>query len=289
MTQPPVVPHFSALVDRYDGFIVDLWGVVHDGVRAFPGVVDCLRRLRAAGKPACLLSNAPRRIPAVQDKLRSVGVPDDAYDHVMTSGEAVHEALRDRTDPDYAALGDRFVHIGPPRDDDLTEGLPLTEVADPAAADFVLCTGIDRFEQTLDEYTPVLDQCRAANLPMICANPDLVVMVGELRAICAGTMAAYYQERGGRVLYHGKPHPGVYARCRALLGDPPAGRVLALGDSLHTDIAGAAAAGMDALLFASGIHAGALMADGRPDPMAAARLLDEAGLQAVGLMADLVW
>ena len=289
MTSVPLIPGLSAVADRYDGFLIDLWGVVHDGIRAFPGVVDCLSRLRAAGKPTCLLSNAPRRVPAVRDKLRAVGVPDDAYDRVMSSGEATHEALRDRTDPAHAVLGDRFVHIGPPRDDDITAGLPLTEVTDPTAAGFVLCTGVDDFDDTLDQYTPQLDRCLAAGLTMVCANPDLVVMVGDTRAICAGTMADYYARRGGRVLYHGKPHRGVYDRCRALLGDLPANRILALGDSLHTDLAGAKAAGMDALFVASGIHADEVMTDGHPDPHRASGLLAAAELRPIGLIDEMVW
>ncbi|MCB9958637.1 MAG: TIGR01459 family HAD-type hydrolase [Rhodospirillaceae bacterium] len=289
MAPLPVLSGLAEIAGRYDGYIIDLWGVVHDGVQAFPGVLDCLASLRAAGKTTCMLSNAPRRVAAVRDKLRSVGVPDDAYDHVMTSGEAAHEALRDRPDAAHAALGDRFIHIGPPRDDDITHGLPLHEVSDPADATFALCTGVDDFSEPLELYTPLLDRCLDAGLPMICPNPDLVVMVGDLRAICAGTMAAYYAERGGAVIYHGKPHRGVYARCRHLLGDLPSARILALGDSLGTDLAGAKAAGIDALLICSGIHADELMTGGRPDPARTAALLEAKGLAAIGLMAEMVW
>ena len=277
------------MADRYDGYILDLWGVIHDGVRAYPGVPQCLAALKAAGKQTCLLSNAPRRIVAVKNKLEEVGVPRGSYDFLMTSGEATHLYLGDGTDRTHRHLGRRFLHIGPPRDDDIHQGLDLSEVGTPAQADFVLCTGIDDFDETLDDYRHVLDACLDEELPLICANPDLVVMVGSKMAICAGTLAHYYETKGGRVIYHGKPYPGVYDVCAGLLIDVPKHRQLAIGDSLRTDIAGAHAAGVDSLWVLGGIHAEETLKDGEPVEDAIAGILSSATHWPNGILRGLTW
>ena len=254
---PAAVPLHSgiaALADRYDGYILDLWGVLHNGVEAYPGVIDCLDRLRTRGKRVCLLSNAPRRCAGVAEKLAGMGITPDHYDHLMTSGEATHDALADPPDEWHAALGSRCLHIGPPRDADVFEGLPIEMVDDPARADFVVNTGIDSFDETIADYEAILKSCAAHALPMVCANPDLVVVVGTKMAICAGMLAQRYEELGGSVRYHGKPHAPVYRRCFDLLGIHDRARIAAVGDSFRTDVAGANAAGIDALLVTSGIH-----------------------------------
>ncbi|MBP2233349.1 HAD superfamily hydrolase (TIGR01459 family) [Azospirillum agricola] len=248
------LPGIASVIDRYDGFILDLWGVLHDGERAYPGVPDCLDRMKAAGKTICLLSNAPRRTAGVIAKLDGMGLGRDRYHHVMTSGEAAYEALRDRDDPWHAALGRRLYHIGPERDTDVFEGLGYSVAATPDEADFVMNTGIVVFGETLADYQPQLDACRHANLPMICANPDLIVMVGPQMVICAGTLAARYEAMGGDVRQHGKPHAPVYDRCLKLMGLGDKSRILAVGDSLRTDVAGANAAGLDVALVTAGIH-----------------------------------
>lgn len=252
-----LIPHLTglaAVADRYDGFILDLWGVIHDGVRPYDGVPDCLDRLAAAGKRVCLLSNAPRRTASSARRLHQMGIGPDRFQHLMTSGEATHEALRDRPDPWHARLGRRFIHIGPARDRDVFETLDLEEVTDPAAADFVINTGILEYTDGLDLYEGALSACAAAGLPMVCANPDLVVMVEQDLVICAGTLAVRYEELGGDVAYHGKPHAPVYRRCLELLDIAEPGRILAVGDSLRTDVAGANAAGIDVALVTGGIH-----------------------------------
>ncbi len=253
MTTIPILSGMAGLADRYDGFVLDLWGVLHDGGKPYPGAVECLDRLRAAGKRLCLLSNAPRRTASVVSKLEGMGIGRERYDHVMTSGEATHDALRDRPDAFHRDLGRRCFHIGPPRDDDVFEGLGLEMVGTPEEAEFVVNTGIDDFDETLEDYAPVLRRCAARGLPMVCANPDLVVYVGENLVICAGELARHYETLGGRVAWHGKPHAPVYRRCFDLLGLDPR-RVLAVGDSLRTDVAGANAAGIDAALVTGGIH-----------------------------------
>lgn len=257
------IEHLSGIapiVDRYDGVILDLWGVIHDGEKLYPGVPEALTNLRVAGKVICMLSNAPRRPAGVIEKLRGMGLERDAYDHILTSGEATHDALLHRDDDWHAALGTRLFHLGPERDRDVFEGLPLEIVSAPEEADFVLNTGIDDFSETLADYEPLLRRCADARLPMLCANPDLVVMVGPIMAICAGTLAARYQELGGDVRQHGKPLAPVYDRCLKLMGLSDKRRILAVGDSLRTDIAGANAAGIDCALAACGIHAEELVA-----------------------------
>jgi len=247
---------FAPLAARYAGFILDLWGVVHDGVKPYPGAVDCLKRLKEAGRRSVLLSNAPRRAGAAQAAIRAMGIADDLYDGILTSGEAVHVALRDRTDPWFAALGTRVFHLGPERDRNVIEGLPLTRVAAPAEAEFVLNTGPDDHQagQAVEDFAPVLEACRDAGLPMVCANPDLEVVRGGVRVICAGSLAQRYAAIGGEVRSLGKPDPAIYPTVFAMLGLAPS-RVLAVGDALRTDIAGAAAVGIDAAWVLGGIHA----------------------------------
>ncbi|HEV7369621.1 TIGR01459 family HAD-type hydrolase [Arenibaculum sp.] len=287
----PFLSGVGEIADRYDGFILDLWGVLHNGVEPLPGALDALDRLRAAGKKVCLLSNAPRRCASVATKLGAMGITGDHYHHLMTSGEATHEALRDRPDGWHRALGRRCLHIGPPRDEDVFEGLDIEMVGAPAEADFIVNTGIDDFSETVADYADVLSACAQRRLPMVCANPDLVVVVGTEMAICAGSLAAHYEDLGGDVRYHGKPHAPVYARCLDLLGIGDRRRILAVGDSFRTDVAGANAAGIDSLLVTSGIHLEEL-AKGwgeTPDPARLAAAAQAAGHLPQAAVARFAW
>ncbi|MDB5408232.1 MAG: family HAD-type hydrolase [Rhodospirillales bacterium] len=252
---PPVPSGMRDLAPRYDGFIVDLWGVVHDGLKPLPGVVDCLERLIAAGKRILILSNAPRRAADVIDRITEIGIAPGLYHHVMTSGEDTWQHLSQRPDAFYAGLGPAVLHLGPPRDNGLREGLGLVVVEHAAEADFILNTGTWGWEAETAPYDPVLREGAARGLPMICANPDLVVRNGDQLAICAGMLAQRYEEMGGIVRWHGKPLSGIYETCLALLGIADKSRILAIGDSLRTDIAGAVGAGLDCVLVAGGIHA----------------------------------
>jgi HAD superfamily hydrolase (TIGR01459 family) len=249
------VSGFGGLAGDYDGFIVDLWGVVHDGVRLYPGALDCLERLRAAGKPVVFLSNAPRRPAGIAAALAGMGVTKAFYAGIMSSGEAVHILLRDRTD-EAAALGRKLYHLGPPRDRDVFETLDYEEVFDPAAADFILNTGPDDIlgPQDPELYRPVLEAGLRAKLPMVCANPDYEVIRDGRRIICAGYLAELYKADGGAVIQRGKPDAAIYGPTLALLGTARS-RTLAVGDSLRTDITGAQAAGVDSCWVLSGIHA----------------------------------
>ena len=203
----------------------------------------------------------------------------------MTSGEASHVVLRDRPDEWYEALGDRVFHLGPERDRNLVDGLPLVSVDDPAAASFVLNTGPDHLEDAAaaPAYDPVLERCAAAGLKMICANPDLEVIRGGVRVMCAGTLALRYLEMGGDVRMLGKPDPRIYEPVLEMVGLPKA-RVLAVGDALRTDIAGAAAIGVDSCWVLGGLH-GEHLGDEAQIREEAAR----AGLAPVAALRHFVW
>jgi HAD superfamily hydrolase (TIGR01459 family) len=277
---------FAPLSERYDGFILDLWGVIHDGITPYPGAVDCLRRLKAAGKPTVLLSNAPRRSHVAQEAMRAMGIPDDLYTNILTSGEATYRMLRDRADPWFAALGQRVFHLGPERDRNVMEGLPLTRVDQPEHASFVLNTGPDdtRSPTDVSAYFDILERCRAASLPMVCANPDLEVMRAGARVICAGALASHYEILGGQARWIGKPDVAVYTPVLEMLGRPRE-RVLAVGDALRTDVAGATAAGIEACWVLGGIHAEELGGDrGRIEAAA-----HEAGLAPVATIPAFIW
>ncbi len=282
---------FAPLADRYDGFILDLWGVIHDGVNAFPHAVDCLARLRAAGKRTLLLSNVPRPNDAAQAMMRRMGIPDDGYTDILTSGEAVRRALQQPPDLWWAELGQRAFHLGPERDRGVLEGLPLARVETPAEADFVLNTGPDdhRNPTRLEEFEEVLQDCARHGLPMICANPDLQVIRGGVRVLCAGALAVRYQELGGDVRSLGKPDPAIYQPVLERLG-LPVERVLAVGDALHTDIAGAAGVDVAACWVLSGIH-GAALDDGAGgfDRAKADAHAREAGLTPVATIPRFAW
>ena len=282
---------FASIAADYDGFVLDLWGVIHDGVNAFPHAVDCLAHLRAAGKRTLLLSNVPRPNDAVRTMMRQMGIEDTLYTGILTSGEAVRHALQSPPDAWWAALGKRVFHLGPERDRPVLEGLPLTTVATPAEADFVLNTGPDdhRNPSDMNEFEPTLQECAKHHLPMICGNPDLEVIRGGVRVLCAGALAVRYQALGGDVRSLGKPDPAIYQPVLAWL-DMPEDRVLAVGDSLRTDIAGATAAGLAACWVLDGLHGAALRrADGSYDPARLEAEAHGAGVAPVAAIARFSW
>ena len=285
------LPGFAALADRYDGFVLDLWGVIHDGVNAFPHAVDSLRRLREAGKRTLLLSNVPRPNRAVQVMMRGMGIEDALYTDILTSGEAVRRALRNPPNLWWAELGQRVFHLGPARDLPVLEDLPLQRVADPDEADFVLNTGPDDHRNPTDmaEFEPVLQACLQRRLPMICANPDLEVIRGGVRVLCAGALAMRYRALGGDVQSLGKPDPAIYQPVLQQLGLPPE-RVLAVGDALRTDVAGASAVDLPACWVLDGVH-GAELCDGAGgfDTARAEAMAREAGLAPVATIPRFAW
>lgn len=285
------LPGFAALAERYDGFVLDLWGVIHDGINAFPHAVDSLRRLREAGKRTLLLSNVPRPNKAVQVMMRGMGIEDALYTDVLTSGEAVRRALQNPPNLWWAELGQRVFHLGPERDLPVLEDLPLQRVAGPEEADFVLNTGPDDHRDPTDmaEFEPILEQCFRHRLPMICANPDLEVIRGGRRVLCAGALAMHYRALGGDVQSLGKPDPAIYQPILQQLDLPPE-RVLAVGDALRTDIAGASAVDLPSCWVLDGIHGAELRnADGGFDTERADAMAQAAGLSPVATIPRFAW
>ena len=250
----PILAGLREIAPRYDGLILDLWGVLHDGQKPMPHAIEALTELKAAGKRIVILSNAPRRAYLVERRMNEIGIPAGLYDHVHSSGEEAWQHLKNRDDAFYAALGSVCYHIGPARDDNMLAGIGFTRTDAVADADFVLNTG-PGYDETVEQYEPLLRSARERDLKMVCANPDLVVVIGERLNICAGAIAQRYEDMGGEVRWHGKPLLGVYETAFRLLRVANKSRILALGDSLRTDIAGARVAGIDSVLVLTGIHA----------------------------------
>lgn len=291
----PIIPGMAALAAEYDAFLVDLWGVVHDGIAPYAGVIDCLSRLRAADKRVVLLSNAPRRSAHAVAALARMGIGRAHYDAIVTSGDATRAALAARADPWYAALGHNYLYIGKAMDAELLAGLDYARADDLDAADFLLVTGLETDVASprtrVADYDALLEAAAARGLPMACANPDLAVIRGGAREPCAGALAARYAGLGGAVRYQGKPHAGVYAMCFATLYSITRGRVLAIGDGLATDIAGARAADLDSLLITGGLLADAwgVARETSPDPARLEAACADAGVAPGFAAAAFVW
>ena len=252
--EPPIYAGIEPLAECYDAFLVDLWGVVHNGREVYPGVAEAMRRLRRDGKRLFLLSNAPRPSDIVLHEITRWGAREDMYDGLITSGDATIAALNERRDAFHAALGDRFHHIGPARNQPLIERIAGEETS-LAKASYIVNTGlVDDETETLEDYREMLRGPAGDGMPMVCANPDLVVMRGEETVLCAGALADFYEQLGGPVARHGKPHASVFDAACARLGIAERRRIAMIGDTFHTDIAGGLNAGMDAIWVAGGIH-----------------------------------
>ncbi len=280
----PIHKHFEPISERYQALLCDIWGVLHNGVAAYDGIVDTLTRFRAAGGRVLLLSNAPRPGVGIPAQLEKMGIPGEAYDDVLTSGDATHASIS------TGKFGDKFWHMGPERDWLLFEGLPL-EQSDQDLADFILCTGLfDDETETPDDYAELLAKLKERDLDLVCANPDIVVDRGEKRVYCGGAIAAAYTEIGGRSHYFGKPHAPIYNLARECLSDLSDDQILAVGDGLLTDIKGANDQGIDALFITGGIaceRCGPTVDD--PQAELVTKVLAETDGQTIGAMARLVW
>ena len=285
---PPLVPGLSALAATYDALLCDVWGVLHNGVAAFPEACRALVEYRRGGGKVLLLTNAPRPSGPIHEQLARLGVPRDAYDDLLTSGDVTREMLHARPER-------RVLHIGPERDLPLYQGLPHRLVGD-AEAEVVVVTGlVDDTRETPDDYRPRLAALAARRLPMVCANPDLVVERGSDKVWCAGALARLYSEAfDGEAALIGKPYPPVYEEARLRIAQLTGhrfdvSRVLAIGDGLATDIRGAFGQGFDVLFVTGGIHAADFGPVDAPDPArVAARLMDD-GLAVTALVPRLVW
>lgn len=245
----------SEIADRYDLLLIDQWGVLHNGAAPYPGAIEALRELRAMGRPVVILSNSARRTALGIANMDRIGIPRDLYDHLVTSGEETWRHLKERSDPFYRRLGRRCLMFTWGGDRGLLDGLTLEPVDSVDEAEFILNAGTNG--ATLAEFEGTLQAAVARDLPMVCANSDFIsVSPDGTMAICPGTVARRYEQLGGNVRWHGKPDTSVYRTCLDLY--PRAGRILGIGDSLHHDIAGARAAGIDSLFIAAGIHAAEL-------------------------------
>ncbi len=251
-SRPALIEGLEPLAGRYDLILCDVWGVLHNGVRVYEAASDALTRFRQKGGRVVLVSNAPRPGSSVQEQLDGFGVPRTAYDAIVTSGDLTRFAIQER-------IAEVVHHLGPPRDAPMFDGLDVRFGA-IEEADYVVCSGFDDDErETVEDYRVRLEAMLGRKLLMICANPDLVVERGHRMIPCAGAIALAYEEMGGEAYYAGKPHRPVYERALAVaseLNGSPIGkeRVLAIGDAIRTDIAGAAGFGVDSLLIARGIH-----------------------------------
>jgi HAD superfamily hydrolase (TIGR01459 family) len=253
MTGLRFVERLRDVTDRVDVLLSDIWGVVHNGLEAFPEACEALHSHRSRGGTVILITNAPRPADSVRRQLRKLGVTDVTYDAIVTSGDLTRHYVAGHP-------GRKVFWLGPERDSSIYRGLdavlsPLEE------ADYLICTGLlDDETETAEDYRPMMLKARERNLPFICANPDIVVERGDRLIYCAGAIAELYRELGGEVIFYGKPHRPIYERAMELAAEQRQGRtvsrerVLAIGDSVRTDLVGAHGFGIDCLFVTRGIH-----------------------------------
>jgi len=284
---PRLIPHFSTLVPDYDALLCDVWGVVHNGIAAFPHACDALMRARARGAIVILITNAPRQSEVVARQLEKLHVPVETYDGIVSSGDVTRAVIEARP-------GQSVCHIGPERDRSIFTGVDV-RLAPLERADYVVCSGLDNDDvETPQDYRARLETMLARKLFMVCANPDVVVERGDRLVYCAGAIADLYATMGGEVLYAGKPYRPIYdlalAKAQAAAGRKVAvSRVLAIGDSVRTDLKGARTIGVDFLFVTSGIHAEELGGRARPDSKALNAAFAAAGDRPKAVMRELVW
>lgn len=283
----PVLAGAGSLLSRYAVVFCDVWGVVHNGVTAYPAAGEALARFRRAGGRVVLLSNAPTPSDIVSRLLDAKGVRRDAWDALVTSGDITRAHVRSK--------GYRLIHhIGEDRDLPIFDGLD-TERVPLSEAEAIVCTGlVDDANETGEMYRPLMRRARESGLPLVCANPDLVVEVGGVLYPCAGAIATIYEEIGGSVFWAGKPHIAAYemalTTAERIIGQPPERhRILGIGDAIRTDIAGADGFGIDSLLIAGGIHRTELMRGDRIDAAALRQLTAAPAPRPVAAMPELAW
>lgn len=241
----------ATIAALYDGFIIDLWGVIHDGQHAYEGAAECVKKLKDSGKTIWFLSNAPRRAHRAEEGLKKFGISRDLYDGVLTSGEMAFNLLTARNDERFCDWSRNYLFIGPERDRDLMNGSNFEETS-VDIADFVLNVGFDDDVLELSAYLPTLAAAASRNLPMICTNPDkIIVRLDGSPFPCAGLLAEEYEKMGGKAYHIGKPWQDVYGYCLDKIGRTK--KILAIGDNLDTDILGANNNGIDSALITGGI------------------------------------
>ncbi|MBB4348541.1 MULTISPECIES: TIGR01459 family HAD-type hydrolase [Rhizobiaceae] len=255
------IQNLSEVIGGYDVVLSDVWGVVHNGVAAFPHSCQALAEARKAGATVVLITNSPRPAPGVIEQLKLLGVEDGTYDRIVTSGDVTRHLI---------AEGPKKVFLlGPERDMPLFDGLDV-EVVSADQAEAIVCTGFfDDEKEVPEDYTDMLKALVARDVPFICANPDLVVERGHKIIPCAGAVAAYYEQLGGKTRIAGKPHFPIYeaslAAAREVRGDFDKSKVLAVGDGMPTDVRGALSQGLDLLYISAGIHVAEYTVNGETD------------------------
>lgn len=255
-----IIQSLAEISASYDAVLCDLWGCLHNGVAPFPEAVAALQAFRAGGGRVILLTNAPRPAKYVTATLDRMGVPKDAYDAVVSSGDAAQDAMF------AGVVGRRVWHLGPEKDDGFFTEIPAewqgqadVERVPFDEAEGIVCTGpFDEMNEVPEDYRARFLLAKTRGLPMLCANPDVVVDMGDRRIYCAGALAALYEDMGGEALYFGKPHPPIYDLARrrlAALGLAEDARLLAIGDGINTDVAGAEGEGIDVIFVTGGLAA----------------------------------
>jgi HAD superfamily hydrolase (TIGR01459 family) len=284
---PHLTAHFATLAARYDVLLCDVWGVVHNGVAATAESCAALVKFRSQGGTVVLITNAPRPGDFVQTFIDALKVPREAYDAIVSSGDVTRALVAERA-------GQRVFHVGPERDLPIFGGLNV-ELAPIERADFTVCSGLyNDTHETPQDYVKLVDAMHKRKLAMICANPDVVVERGDQLVYCAGAIADLYAHSGGDVIYAGKPYRPIYeqaiTRAQALRGRAvDHARVMAIGDSVRTDLKGAAAFNIDSLFVTAGIHAQELGGRNEPDPAALRDILTAAGVSPTAVMRRLEW
>jgi HAD superfamily hydrolase (TIGR01459 family) len=278
------VEHLRDLVAGVDVVLSDIWGVVHNGLESFPEACEALHTFRSRGGTVILITNAPRPADSVQRQLRKLGVADDTYDAIVSSGDLTRHYITEHA-------GKSVFWIGPERDSSIYRGLDPVFAPLPQA-DYIVCTGpFDDEIETAEDYRGMMNEARKRNLTLVCANPDIVVERGDRLVICAGAIAELYREIGGEVIFYGKPHRPIYQRALSLAMErrgtaTPLNRVLAIGDSVRTDLAGAQGFGIECLFVMRGIHAGEFEGIDGLDPAAVKELF---GHPPLALTRELRW
>ena len=284
MTSLRFVERLSDLVDGVEVILSDIWGVVHNGLESFPEACAALHTYRQRGGTVVLITNAPRPADSVQRQLRKLGVADETYDAIVSSGDLTRHFVADHP-------GKKMFWLGPERDSSIYRGLDAV-TAPLEQADYIVCTGLfDDETETAEDYRPMLLKALDHKLPLICANPDIVVERGDRLIYCAGAVAELYRELGGEVIFYGKPHRPIYERAMALAaerrGRPTSlDRVLAIGDSVRTDLTGALGFGIDCLFLTRGIHSEEFEGIDQLDPASVKELF---GHPPRALMRELRW
>jgi len=244
----------NKITDRYEGFLIDLWGVVHDGYTPYPGTIDCINQLLSADKKIIFVSNAPRPGILSKQKLLDYDINSDKF-QVLTSGDQLRHQLLHFEDKLFATMDRRLYHLGAARNSDILAGIPADITENIQDADFILLTAYLDQGEDLNQFQDLFKQAIARNLPMVCANPDKIVINGQQNRYCAGFFAEQYEQLGGKVYYYGKPHLPIFElaiQSLSELGIVDKNKILMIGDTPDTDILGATQAGIDSLLVLTG-------------------------------------